>query len=140
MAYLAGIVLWSIGHYAVHRFWHWCIKHKKGYLSHGERLHHKDPPSTFGATLIIGVIASAIVSGMYALLLFGACVPVSPALPLFLGGLTGQAIDDLGHWRIHHGRWWPTTRHHEHHHHKNWSRNYALTTGVVWDYVFRTKA
>jgi len=136
--FLIGFALWSLGHYATHRFWHWCIKTKRGYLSHGEMQHHIDPPSTFGATLIIGVLASGAVAGIYALILLGLCEPTLPALWLWLGGLTGQAIDDIGHYRIHRGKWWPTARHHLWHH-RWWDVNYSLTTGIVWDYVFRTK-
>lgn len=139
--YGAGVVVWSLTEYWLHRtLFHWVPNTSWGprmhFLLHGvhhdwvnDRMRLVMPPA---ASLGLGVVFFAF---WYALL--GAL-----AFPFFAGKVTGYLAYDMIHYYVHHGR--PASKvmkrlraHHMNHHHNKEGRKYGVSS-TVWDHVFGT--
>ncbi|URD80572.1 lysM domain containing protein [Musa troglodytarum] len=139
----AGIFLWTLIEYTLHRFlFHIKTKSYWGntahYLLHG--CHHKHPMD--GLRLVFPPAAAAIL-----------CIPTSldvhsnalnhlAAPALFGGGLLGYVIYDCTHYYLHHGQ--PSKepaknlkRFHLNHHFRIQNKGFGITSSL-WDIVFGT--
>ncbi|KAI0503486.1 hypothetical protein KFK09_014420 [Dendrobium nobile] len=139
---LAGIFIWTLIEYILHRFlFH--IKTKSywantaHYLLHG--CHHKHPMD--GLRLVFPPAVAAILCipfwGLAKLLAKPTAAPA-----LFGGGLLGYVIYDCTHYYLHHGR--PSRnpakhlkRYHMNHHFRIQTMGFGITSSM-WDGVFRT--
>lgn len=138
----AGVVLWTLAEYALHRFlFHWesgsaAVSHFV-FIMHGN--HHSvpnDPLRNLMPPMVSVTVGGLIWAAM--LWLVG-----SAGSWLFLGFMAGYVTYDLVHYACHQ---WPMKgrlarmlkTHHMRHHHANQHGNYAIT-GMMWDRLFRTR-
>lgn len=137
---LAGIVVWTLFEYAVHRFvFHLPIRSAVGrrliFLLHGN--HHLDPSDPYRNVMPIG--ASLTLAGLFWLLFRAASPSEGPAL--FLGFVIGYVLYDGTHLACHQFRMpgsllGSVKRHHlRHHHAASGDSNFAITA-IFWDRVF----
>jgi len=139
--YSAGVVVWTLVEYIMHRFsFHHTPTSERqvafGYLVHG--VHHAFPDDSrrwvmpLIVTLPIGV---ALVTGLYKSL-------GTAGLPAFAGFAHGYITYDTVHWAIHKnvlgsrlGRF--LRRHHLQHHYATPDRRFGVSS-PLWDLIFRT--
>jgi sterol desaturase/sphingolipid hydroxylase (fatty acid hydroxylase superfamily) len=138
---LAGVLLWTLVEYLLHRFGLHLPQHTRAwrvayFLVHGH--HHADPrdPERLVAALPQSALLLALVYGLASLALDG---PASAAL---LAGTTlGYLAYEAAHWRIHHARrpgplLRRLARHHLAHHGDPTSR-YGISS-PLWDVLLGT--
>ena len=138
---LAGVLLWTLVEYLLHRFGLHLPQHTRAwrvayFLVHGH--HHADPrdPERLVAALPQSALLLALVYGLASLALDG---PASAAL---LAGTTlGYLAYEAAHWRIHHARrpgplFRRLARHHLAHHGDPTSR-YGISS-PLWDVLLGT--
>ncbi len=138
----AGVALWTLTEYALHRFvFHYqprgAFGRKLHFLGHG--IHHLDPWDP--TRLVFPPVPAFLVAGA----LFGLlrlALPLPTALATMSGLLVGYVIYDLTHYATHHVR--PRTRWgkflkawHLAHHHK-WPRRLYGVSSPLWDLILRT--
>ena len=136
---LAGVVVWSLFEYAMHRFaFHWSssvplirgtvfVLHGNHHVSSNDPLRNLMPP-------VVSIPIASVVWGLCILALG------PQGTWLFLGFIGGYVLYDLIHFGCHQ---WPMKgrlasmikRHHMRHHHCNEAGNFAITT-PVWDKLF----
>jgi sterol desaturase/sphingolipid hydroxylase (fatty acid hydroxylase superfamily) len=140
--FLAGIGVWSLGEYTLHRF----VFHLQPDNRWGRRLHfiihgvHHDYPHD-----PMRLVMPPSVSIPLALLFFfGFHALLGPAwsLPAFAGFLLGYLAYDMAHYHIHHHRSTnrlslALRRYHYRHHFQQSDRGFGVTS-PVWDKVFGT--
>jgi dihydroceramide fatty acyl 2-hydroxylase len=142
LAWAAGVVLWTLIEYVLHRFvFHWRPRSGWGrtfhFLAHG--IHHLDP---WDPTRLVFPPAAGLLIGGLIFLALAALLPLGAALATMAGVVSGYLVYDLTHFFTHHGK--PRTRwgkflkaYHLAHHHKHWTRMYGVSQ-PLWDLVFRT--
>lgn len=138
---IAGVVLWSLFEYAMHRFAFHCspdvafiratvfVLHGNHHVNSNDPLRNLMPP-------IVSIPIASVVWGLMVLALGGS------GTWLFLGFISGYVVYDLIHFGCHQ---WPMKgrlvnvikRHHMRHHHGNEAGNFAITT-PLWDKLFGT--
>jgi len=133
LTFLAGMALWTLGEYLMHRF----AMHElrgKGLASREHLRHHAERDSILEKWPIAWT--GIIVVGLLVLRPLG-------GLPLGLGWIAGYGTYDLLHFRAHraaprnaYGRW--LRKHHFSHHFHAPMKNFGVTT-PVWDIVFGTR-
>ena len=139
---LAGVVLWTLTEYALHRFvFHWqpgsVLMEQFVFVMHGN--HHavpNDPLRNLMPPIVSVPVGALVWAGM-------ATVLGPSGSWLFLGWMTGYVGYDLVHYACHQ---WPMKgrfarmlkAHHMRHHHLHEEGNYAIT-GMMWDRLFRTR-
>jgi len=141
-AYLAGLLVWTLVEYAMHRgsFHHEPSTEGQvayGYMMHG--VHHAYPDDD--RRWVMPLIVSAPIS----MLIFLACRIVLGSIgePVFGGFIHGYLAYDMLHYFIHRGRM-PTRvgrflrQYHMAHHYTKPDRNFGVSS-PLWDVVFRTK-
>ncbi|KAL0914486.1 hypothetical protein M5K25_014835 [Dendrobium thyrsiflorum] len=139
---LAGILLWTLIEYCLHRFLfhiktesYWA--NTAHYLLHG--CHHKHPMDSL--RLVFPPAAAAILCfpffGLAKLLTTGAAAPA-----LFGGGMLGYVMYDCIHYYLHHGN--PSSnrakylkRYHMNHHFRVQTLGFGITSSL-WDVIFGT--
>ena len=139
--YLAGLFVWTLVEYGMHRFsFHHAPTSERqvafGYLVHGVHHAYPDDPRRWVMPLVVTLpIGIALFSGMYAALGIA-------GLSAFAGFAHGYVTYDTVHWAIHRnvfgtrlGRY--LRRHHLQHHHATPDRRYGVSS-PIWDVVFRT--
>lgn len=137
--FVAGISIWSVFEYAMHRYlFHWKsdirLIQKFVFLMHGN--HHADPNDRL-RNLMPPLASIPIASMVWAPLVL---VLGPSGTWVFLGFMTGYVAYDITHYACHQ---WPMKgrlafmlkRHHMRHHHVGQHGNYAITA-LFWDRVF----
>jgi 4-hydroxysphinganine ceramide fatty acyl 2-hydroxylase len=141
---LAGIFLWTLAEYGLHRFIFHVFASKYGnkhikYVIHG--MHHVYPNDPYR---VIFPPQGSLVIGALLLLLFLIILPKAWAFTITGGFALGYCWYEFMHYAIHQIKWpfhWykGRKRHHLlHHHNENYKDvNYGVTTSL-WDHVFKT--
>ena len=138
----AGIVIWTLSEYWLHRLlFHWHPKFKGGdqlnFIIHG--VHHDHPNDRMRLVMppAVGLPLAALFLGAF-VLIFG--TPAGYAG--FAGFLIGYLVYDYTHYYVHH--FVPKTRagkrireHHMRHHFQDHRFGYGVSS-PFWDYIFRT--
>ena len=139
---LLGLLTWTLFEYSLHRFiFHWktesSVIQSVVFVVHGN--HHIDPsdPRRNMMPPIVSVPVSAAIWAAL-LLIMGPMGSI-----VFLGFAIGYVLYDSIHYACHQlpmrrGVLRHLRRHHIRHHHARIDGNYA-TTGILWDWVFRTR-
>lgn len=125
-AVVLGLVLYTFGEYAYHRW----IAH--GYLERYMDVHHDEPDRLFTTPWFAAPLFLLLVWPGFALI-------SSPAFAshLFLGAALIHNYGDLQHYLQHRTVRGRFLRAHHLHHHRNTTANFGLTTRL-WDYLFGT--
>ncbi|TAD87764.1 MAG: fatty acid hydroxylase [Alphaproteobacteria bacterium] len=143
-AFLAGLFVWTLFEYAMHRFvFHWQAKSPKGkqlvYMMHG--VHHKQPQDRMRALMppFTSIPLAAVLFGLAALVVERPWLDIAAC-----GFLVGYLVFDLIHWGCHNARL-PTRlgralkRYHlRHHYDHSTPGNFGVST-PLWDWVFGTR-
>lgn len=139
---LAGLLLWTITEYVLHRFvFHWKAKSRAGkyfvFLFHG--LHHDDPQDP---TRLVMPPVPAILIVSFLWMIFGAVFPAKYIDVLMAYFLIGYLCYDYIHYATHHfamtstlGRY--LRKYHLQHHYAGEQSKYGVSS-PLWDYIFQT--
>jgi sterol desaturase/sphingolipid hydroxylase (fatty acid hydroxylase superfamily) len=137
LAYLAGVVSWSLTEYVVHRWMFHGPRGRRAYNS--EHLDHHAEQSYFAPSwkkVVIALMATAVVAPPVVWLVGW------PGLAWWLGLLTLYAVYEVIHRRCHthaprgrYGRY--VRKHHLYHHFHAPTKNHGVTS-PLWDLAFRT--
>ncbi len=145
---LAGLFLWTLAEYTLHRF---LFHHKPTnawqervmFLFHG--IHHAQPQvkTRLVMPLPVSVTAALIFYGLFSLAAGGLFHAPQWVAPLMCGFLLGYLAYDLTHYATHHFamRWGYAKyikRYHMQHHYKDPDTRFGVSS-PVWDWVFRTQ-
>ena len=141
-AYLAGLFVWTLVEYAMHRgsFHHEPSTEGQvayGYMMHGVHHAYPDDERRWVMPLIVSAPISALIFLAFRLALG------SIGEPAFGGFIHGYLAYDMLHYFIHRGRM-PTRlgrylrQYHMAHHYTKPDRNFGVSS-PLWDVVFRTK-
>jgi sterol desaturase/sphingolipid hydroxylase (fatty acid hydroxylase superfamily) len=133
-ALIAGIVLWTLTEYLVHRW----IYHKIPIIRTYHEAHHLEPRALLGTPVGLGIVVIFMV--VY--------LPIKPFSLALASGLTsGTLLGYFGYMLVHHAvHHWPVTRgtylyrmrlRHSAHHFSADAGNYGVTT-ALWDFAFGT--
>jgi len=139
---LAGILIWSLSEYWLHRLlFHWHPKFRGGdqlnFIIHG--VHHDHPNDRMRLVMppAVGLPLAAFFFTAF-VLIFG----IPAGYLIFAGFIIGYLIYDYTHYYIHH--FVPKTRvgkrireHHMRHHFQDHRYGYGVSS-PMWDYIFRT--
>jgi sterol desaturase/sphingolipid hydroxylase (fatty acid hydroxylase superfamily) len=140
--FLAGIAVWSLTEYLLHRFvFHFPAKSKFGkkihFMFHG--VHHDYPSDSKRLVMPPSVsIPLAVIFYFIFLAIFGQTV----MLPFFAGFILGYLFYDITHYAIHHFNmhskfWLAIKNHHMLHHFQDEYKGYGVST-PFWDIIFRS--
>jgi len=142
LLYAAGIIIWTITEYSLHRFiFHYTPKTKMGqrlhFIFHG--VHHDYPKDS--KRLVMPPLVSIPLASLFYLLyleLFGALY----INPLFSGFMTGYIIYDMSHYAFHHLNsgnrlFLFLKKHHMKHHYQDATKGYGVSQ-PLWDSVMGT--
>jgi 4-hydroxysphinganine ceramide fatty acyl 2-hydroxylase len=140
--FVAGIGVWSLGEYALHRF----VFHLEPDSRWGRRLHfiihgvHHDYPHDPMRLVMPPSVSIPLAVLFY--FLFNAVLGPAWSLPAFAGFILGYLAYDMTHYHIHHRRSTnrlslALRRYHYRHHFQQSDRGYGVTS-PLWDKVFRT--
>jgi sterol desaturase/sphingolipid hydroxylase (fatty acid hydroxylase superfamily) len=132
---IAGVVLWTLVEYAMHRL----IYHRVVLFKRYHEAHHASPQAYVGAPPGVG-------SGLIFLLSFAPLVELAPALAngLTVGILSGYTIYMWVHHACHFwtpapgGYLYRVRLQHAVHHYRDHEGNFGVTT-AFWDRVFATR-
>ena len=132
---IAGVVLWTLVEYAMHRW----IYHRVDLFKRYHEAHHASPQAYVGAPPGVG-------SGLIILLSFAPLVELAPALAngLTVGILSGYTIYMWVHHACHFwtpapgGYLYRVRLQHAVHHYRDHEGNFGVTT-AFWDRVFATR-
>jgi dihydroceramide fatty acyl 2-hydroxylase len=122
--FAAGVVVWSLAEYFVHRF----VLH--GWYPRFHAIHHRDPLDGNGVPIFVAAQISLV-----ALLALYASAGW-PGFTFGAGLAAGYAAYVTVHEGMHHG-WFPDFNNNHDVHHREWRFNYGVTT-PLWDFVFGT--
>jgi sterol desaturase/sphingolipid hydroxylase (fatty acid hydroxylase superfamily) len=140
--FLAGLFIWTLIEYVLHRFvFHFVPKSKWGlrlhFIFHG--VHHDYPSDA--KRLVMPLSASIpLATGFF--FLFKALLPVNYVFGFYSGFILGYLVYDIGHYAIHHfnfkgGVWKRIKQHHMLHHYGDPGRGYGVSS-PLWDKIFRS--
>lgn len=130
--FVLGLFAWTLAEYAIHGW----LGHTLGGTSAAlHQVHHHDPHAVFtiGAWLPVAIVwtAGLIVLGW------------SPAIILLTGMVTGFALYEAVHYRIHFGRPRNACERYLHarhmRHHRGVADGYLGVTSPLWDLIFGTE-
>lgn len=140
-AYLAGLLIWTLVEYVMHRFsFHHAPVTRFGvaiaYLVHGVHHAYPDDSRRWVMPLVVTLPIAA------ALIAIARAAGGIPALPVVAGFLHGYLTYDTLHHTIHRGanrsrivRW--LRKHHMQHHYATPDKRFGVSS-PLWDVVFRT--
>jgi sterol desaturase/sphingolipid hydroxylase (fatty acid hydroxylase superfamily) len=141
VAFLAGVLLWTLVEYGMHRFFFHLPRTSHplrviAFLVHGHHHVYPNDVRRLAATPLQALGLFSLVLGLTQLF----CGELW--LPCFSGFAAGHAAYEWLHWFAHHGK--PRTalgralkRHHLRHHFQNPSARWGISS-PLWDYVFGT--
>jgi sterol desaturase/sphingolipid hydroxylase (fatty acid hydroxylase superfamily) len=147
LGYLAGLFLWTLVEYLLHRFvFHFKPRTPRqeriSFLVHG--VHHAQPMEKTRLVMppAVSVPLALLFYGLFWLvigLLMGRPAWVAP---LFAGLVSGYIAYDMLHYSTHHFRLRPAAlrflrSHHMRHHAGTWNDRFGVSS-PLWDYVFGT--
>ncbi|RZF45336.1 hypothetical protein LSTR_LSTR010423 [Laodelphax striatellus] len=145
LGWCAGLLLWPLVEYSIHRWlFHACPPPTSPLLItlhfgiHG--LHHKSP---FDTRRLLFPPAPALTLAAFAYLPLRAVLAAPLATAVLAGALTGFLGYDLTHYYLHTGSPSPGTRlyrlkrRHNQHHFAQFDRGYGISSSF-WDHVFKT--
>ena len=142
LLFVAGIVIWTLTEYWLHRlFFHWEPKFRGGdrlhFIIHG--VHHDHPNDAMRLVMppAVSVPLAALFLGLY-VLVFG----TPQAFPAFSGFILGYLTYDYMHYHLHHHV--PTTQfgkqlrtHHMRHHFQDHRYGFGVSS-PLWDAIMGT--
>jgi len=139
---LAGIFIWTITEYLLHRYiFHFVPKSKWGlrlhFIFHG--VHHDFPRD---AKRLVMPPSVSIPLALLFYLLFLWLLPASMANAFFAGFLIGYLFYDMTHYAIHHANFKSSImksikQHHMLHHYSDASKGYGVSSSL-WDIFFQS--
>jgi sterol desaturase/sphingolipid hydroxylase (fatty acid hydroxylase superfamily) len=140
--FLAGVLTWSLGEYALHRF----IFHLQPDNQVGRRVHfiihgvHHDYPHDPMRLVMPPSVSIPLAVLFY--FLFRAVLGPEWSLPAFAGFVLGYLAYDMTHYHIHHHRATnrlslALRRYHYRHHFQQSDRGFGVTS-PIWNKVFQT--
>jgi len=148
IGYLAGLFVWTLAEYLLHRFlFHYEPKQewltRVWYLIHG--VHHEQPQCKTRLVMppILSVPLALAFYALFYVVLAGAIGAPRWVGPAFAGFITGYLTYDMTHYATHHlpMRWGPLKylkRYHLMHHFKTPDDRFGISS-PIWDVVFGTK-
>jgi len=148
LAYAAGILVWSLSEYLLHRFvFHYEPTQpwlqRVWYLIHG--VHHEQPQCKTRLVMppILSIPLAFFFYGLFQVLVGMVLGMPRMSGPVFAGFVTGYLCYDMVHYAEHHlsMRWGflkYLKRYHLRHHYKNPNHGFGVSS-PVWDVVFHTK-
>jgi sterol desaturase/sphingolipid hydroxylase (fatty acid hydroxylase superfamily) len=146
-AILAGLFIWTLAEYVLHRFlFHFPAKtawqKRLSFLFHG--IHHEQPRVKTRLVMppAVSIPLAAIFFGLFYLLIGLALGGTQWVAPVFAGFLMGYVIYDMTHYSTHHipmkkGYLRLIRQQHMHHHFQTPDKRFGVTS-PIWDYVFGT--
>ncbi|HTL07667.1 MAG TPA: sterol desaturase family protein [Chitinophagaceae bacterium] len=139
---LAGIFIWTITEYLLHRYiFHFVPKSKWGlrlhFIFHG--VHHDYPRD---AKRLVMPPSASIPLALLFYLLFIWLVPARMVDAFFAGFLIGYLVYDMTHYAIHHGNFKSRImksikQHHMLHHYADSTKGYGVSSSI-WDIFFQS--
>ena len=139
---LAGIFIWTITEYLLHRYiFHFVPKSKWGlrlhFIFHG--VHHDFPRD---AKRLVMPPSASIPLALLFYLLFLWLVPARMMDAFFAGFLIGYLVYDMTHYAIHHGNFKSRLmksikQHHMLHHYSDSTKGYGVSSSL-WDIFFQS--
>ena len=139
---LAGIFIWTITEYLLHRYiFHFVPKSKWGlrlhFIFHG--VHHDFPRD---AKRLVMPPSASIPLALLFYLLFLWLVPARMMDAFFAGFLIGYLVYDMTHYAIHHGNFKSSImksikQHHMLHHYSDSTKGYGVSSSL-WDILFQS--
>lgn len=147
LGFLAGLFLWTLAEYLLHRFLFHFKPHTKrqeriAFLFHG--VHHAQPKIKTRLVMppALSIPLAAVFYGIF-WVIFNPILSI-PAMigPVFSGFITGYLVYDIMHYATHHfpmrnGIWKTLKRLHMQHHYKHPDLLFGVSS-PLWDYVFST--
>ena len=141
--FLAGIFVWTLTEYVLHRF----VFHFHPTSDFGKRIHfifhgvHHDYPRD-KKRLVMPPSASIPLAALF-FFLFKFIVPMPALFGFFAGFLLGYLIYDMMHYAMHHfnyksGWFKKIKQHHMLHHYQDPEKGYGVSS-AIWDEVLNTK-
>jgi len=141
--FVAGVVVWTVAEYFLHRF----LFHYEAPGKIGKRLHfifhgvHHDYPNDSWRLVMPPALSLPLAYAFY--LLFRSVVPHDGFFSFFAGFLAGYLFYDMLHYAIHHapmkGKIWMALKtHHLKHHFKDPDAGYGVSS-PLWDVVVGTQ-
>jgi sterol desaturase/sphingolipid hydroxylase (fatty acid hydroxylase superfamily) len=131
---LAGVAIWSVLEYALHRF----VLHGLQPFArwHGE--HHRRPAALIGTPTLVSAPLFGLLVALPSVWLLGPWRGAALTLGVLAGYLAyASAHHALHHWRLSHPWWQRRKFAHARHHHLLQPCCFGVTSGF-WDGVFRT--
>jgi len=139
---IAGIVIWSITEYTLHRF----VFHYEPKSKFGKRLHfivhgvHHDYPKDSKRLVMPPSVSIPLALLFYGI--FSIIIGYNFISPFFAGFLIGYLFYDTTHYAIHHYNmhnkfWLVIKNHHMRHHYQDSQKGFGVSQ-PTWDYVFGT--
>lgn len=137
---LAGLFVWTLTEYVLHRFvFHFVPKSKWGlrlhFIFHG--VHH-DYPNDALRLVLPPSVSIPLALGFF--FLFKSFIPAVYLYGFFAGFMTGYLFYDISHYALHHlnfknAFWKRLKKHHMKHHYQNADKGYGVSS-AIWDRVF----
>ena len=139
---LAGLFIWTITEYLLHRYiFHFVPKSKWGlrlhFIFHG--VHHDYPRD---AKRLVMPPSASIPLALLFYFLFYLLLPANMIAAFFAGFLIGYLVYDMTHYAIHHANFKSSIlkkikQHHMLHHYSDASKGYGVSSSL-WDILFQS--
>ncbi len=148
LGFLAGLFLWTLAEYTLHRFVfhfrpHNAWQERLSFLFHG--VHHAQPQvkSRLVMPPAVSIPLALLFYGLFYLVLVVALGLDAWLGPTFAGFIGGYVAYDMLHYATHHwamrrGYWKFLKRHHMQHHYKTPDQRFGVSS-PLWDLVFGTQ-
>ena len=148
LGFLAGLFLWTLAEYTLHRFVfhfppHNAWQERLSFLFHG--VHHAQPQvkSRLVMPPAVSIPLALLFYGLFYLVLVVALGLDAWLGPVFAGFIGGYLAYDMLHYATHHwtmrrGYWKFLKRHHMQHHYKTPDQRFGVSS-PLWDLVFGTQ-
>lgn len=139
---LAGLLVWTLSEYVLHRFvFHFVPKAKWAlrihFIFHG--VHHDYPRD---AKRLVMPPSASIPMALILYFFFDALLPENMIYAFFTGFIIGYLFYDMVHYALHHAnfksRFWKNLKkHHMLHHYSEPTKGYGVSS-PLWDLIFRS--
>ncbi|MET6995871.1 sterol desaturase family protein [Chitinophaga defluvii] len=139
---LAGLLIWTLSEYVLHRFvFHFVPKAKWAlrihFIFHG--VHHDYPRD---AKRLVMPPSASIPMALILYFFFDALLPENMIYAFFTGFIIGYLVYDMVHYALHHAnfksRFWKNLKkHHMLHHYSEPTKGYGVSS-PLWDLIFRS--
>lgn len=139
---LAGLLVWTLSEYVLHRFvFHFVPKAKWAlrihFIFHG--VHHDYPRD---AKRLVMPPSASIPMALILYFLFDALLPGNMIYAFFTGFIIGYLFYDMVHYALHHANfkskfWKNLKKHHMLHHYSEPTKGYGVSS-PLWDLIFRS--